>query len=207
VLAAKKPVSLTLPVPGGAKDGRTVLPLDLARLFGDQRLGRFLVLRANYRNQQYEPWQACAMTQISDLGLTVKTGPQSGLIWVTNLAEARAWPGADLELRDGSGRVLWSGRSGPDGLASLPGLEKLFRDGRPDRRLFVAARAAGQMALWPLDWQDSLSNWRWPLEAYNQYEAEKAAREPNHWLLNALPLYRPGETAKFKLIARQGRGD
>ena len=204
-LEAAEPARLVIPVPGGAKDGRQVLPLDLDRLFGDRRLGRFLVVRARYKDQENR--QTCALAQISDLGLTVKTGPESGLIWVTNLAEARAWPGADLELRDGAGRVLWRGRSGPDGLAPLPGLEKLFREGRPDRRLFAVARAGGQMVLWPLDWQDSLSNWRWPVEAYGLYAAENAAREPNYWLLNALPLYRPGETAKFKLIVRQGRGD
>ena len=206
-LQALRPVSMIIPVPDGARDGRQILPLDLARLFGGNRLGHFLVIRAGYRNQENEPRQICALAQISDLGLTVKTGPESGLIWVTDLAEARAWPGADLELLDGAGNSLWRGQSSPDGLAPLPGLEELFPDGRRDRRLFVTARAGGQMVLWPLDWQDSLANWRWPVEAYNHYEAEKAAQEPNHWLLNALPLYRPGETAKFKLIARQGRGD
>ncbi|MDR2934937.1 MAG: hypothetical protein LBV70_03540, partial [Candidatus Adiutrix sp.] len=204
---AEEPATLRLPVPGGAKDGRRTLVLDLAQLFGDRRQGSFLVIRARYEDLEKTPRQVCALAQISDLGLTVKTGPESGLIWATNLAEARAWPNASLELRDGAGRSLWRGQSGQDGLAQLPGLEKLFRDGRPDRRLFVVAKAEGQMVLWPLDWQGSLSNWNWPLEAYSLHEAERAAREPNLWLLNALPLYRPGETAKFKVIARQGRGE
>jgi len=207
VLKGLKPATMRLPVPGGARHGLRSQVLDLAQLFGDRRLGRFLVVRARYVDLENAPRQVCAMTQVADLGLTVKTGPESGLIWVTNLASARAWPYVNLELRNGAGQALWRGQSGPDGLASLPGLKTLLRGGRPDRRLFVVARAEGQMALWPLDWQGSLSNWNWPVEAYSLYETEKAALEPNHWLLNALPLYRPGETAKFKLITRQGRGE
>ena len=207
-LKGLKPEVLTLPVPGAAFNGRTAMKVDLAGLFGRDLKGRFLYVRSewevpgqnpdeNYRDQTF------AMALVSDIGLAIKIGPEASLIWTSDLARGRSWPEVELELRDAENQLLWSGKSDEDGLARLPGSAEIRPKAHSDS-LFVVARAAGQMSLWNADWNDGLEIWRWNIgtgEALNSEPQEK------NWLLSALPLYKPGETAKFKVIARQQNGD
>ncbi|MDR0881941.1 MAG: hypothetical protein LBP55_05305 [Candidatus Adiutrix sp.] len=199
---------VTLPVPEGAVNGQVALPLDLKEMFGDEFQGRFLYLRSTWAR----PGQAdqtrghtYTMVQVSDLGLAIKAGSASSLIWTTNLARGQSWAGVELELLDPAGRRLWSGRSDAQGLATLPGAAEILKElADQDPSLFVVARAAGQMVLWNVNWDDGLENWRWNLD----YGSALSREETNtNWLLSALPLYKPGETAKFKIIARQGQDD
>ncbi len=215
------PKTVTLPVPRGARDGRTVVALDLKKLFGEDIRDRFLYLRSAWTttdsDNESRQHHSFRMIQVSDLGLAVKVGPASSLIWVTDLAKGTAWPGVDLELRDAEGRQLWSGRSDASGLAELPGTRALVKQlAGQEPNIFVVARAAGretgddarsagpQMALWNVNWNDGLETWRWNVEYGDALGRETAE---SNWLLNALPLYKPGETAKFKIIARESDGE
>lgn len=210
-LKRQKPVTVTLPVPAEAKNGPYIVPLDLKQIFGDRLIGHLLLVRAGWKVQdgaQMRKRQTFALVQFSDLGLAVKTGHSSSLVWVTDLVKGEARPEVDLEVRNSDGRVLWSGRSDEHGLAEAPGADTLLK-GRAsgegdDSGLFVIARADGQMALWNVNWNDGLETWRWNVETRDALSGEP---EESSWLLNALPLYKPGETAKFKIIARQNQGD
>lgn len=207
-LAGIKPHRMTLEIPNGAKNGRVILPLDLAGLFEGRIKGNLLFVKSSWKEtsgKETHERSTFALTQISDIGLAVKVGPAASLIWTTDLVKGQSWGGVELELRDSEARLLWSGESDEDGLARLPGTTEIMSklDG-DDSGLFVVAKAGEQMALWNVNWNDGLENWRWNV----QYEdALSRGRGGDHWLLNALPLYKPGETAKFKIIARENSGD
>lgn len=209
VLKGVRPVVTTLSVPDGARNGPIALPLNLKVLFGDKYRGHFLYLRSTWEatgsDQKSHERHTFAMVQVSDIGLAVKVGPDSSLIWTTDLARGRSWPGVELELLDSKGRSVWNGRSDEDGLAALPGsrnISDLAKGGEPS--FFVVARAEGQMALWNVNWDQGMWTWRWNIDSGNAFSRET---ETEDWLLNALPLYKPGETAKFKIISRQKNGD
>ncbi len=203
-------VKMTVPVPDGAKNGPTVVPVDLAKLFGDRLKDHFLYVKAAWsardeNDGQMRAHQTFALVQVSDIGLAVKVGPESALIWTTNLAGGTSWSGVDLELRGPDGRMLWSGRSDENGLAVLPGVAELAQKmAGSDLSLFVVARTEGQMSLWNVSWDEGLETWRWNLTTGEPLDR---GPEADHWLLSALPLYKPGETAKFKIIARETQGD
>ena len=205
-LADLKPVTATLDVPGQAKNGRVGLTVDLKELFGDKLKNSFLYLRSAWtvpsEDSQEPPRDrhTFALLQVSDLGLAVKAGAAKSLIWVTDLVKGRSLSGVALDVRDQTGRVLWSGHSDEQGLATLPGTVELLRQSvRSDPHLFVVARTKEQMALWSVNWNDGLETWRWNIDYGDALNSEIDAE---NWLLNALPLYKPGETAKFKIIAR-----
>ncbi|MDR1045010.1 MAG: hypothetical protein LBP33_07825 [Candidatus Adiutrix sp.] len=209
-LANLKPEVLTLAVPDGARHGRTPLTLDLKKIYGDDLSGRLLYLRsawtvpARENAKEYQD-HTYALIQVSDIGLAVKMGPESSLIWTSHLGRGQSWAGVALDLRDQSGRLLWSGQSDAQGLAELPGALEILREAGPDRpNLFVVARAEGQMSLWNVNWNDGLETWRWDLNTGDPLGRDE---DQSSWLLNSLPLYKPGETAKFKIIARQRQGD
>lgn len=204
-LKAKK---MKIEIPGGAKNGRVIMPVDLTDLFEGQTRGNVLYVEGKWSetfNGETKERSTFALTQISDIGLAIKVGPASSLIWSTNLAKGEAWPDVALELRDATGQLIWSGQTDESGLAKLPGTADLDPQVRSHNGgLFVVARAEDQMALWNVNWNDGLETWRW-----NMVTADALARDQgaSNWLLNALPLYKPGETAKFKIIARKNSGE
>ncbi|MDR1920180.1 MAG: hypothetical protein LBS31_00315, partial [Candidatus Adiutrix sp.] len=201
-LADVRPARLALRPPGGAKDGAALLPLDLARLFGDKLHGRLLYVRSNWKKGSSNGFDN-TLIQITDIGLALKVGPASSLLWITNMPKGSAWAGAEAELRGPDGTLLWQGLSDENGLARMPGAQELAEKAPGARNFFVTARAEGQMALWNVNWNDGLEPWRWNIN----YADHFAAAADDHWLLSALPIYRPGETARFKIIARQNQGD
>jgi|GEM_PF-1620292 len=209
ILPQPSPVGTIVTLPEGARNGQISVPVDLKLLFGDQYKGKFLYLRTTWpvtgSDNKTRERHTFAMAQVADIGLAVKVGPDSSLIWATDLAKGQAWAGVELELLDAEGRRLWQGRSGDDGLAALPGSRDILdRAKGSDSNLFVAARAEGQMALWNINWNEGLETWRWNVDFGPAINRENPA---DNWLLNALPLYKPGETAKFKIIARRVKGD
>lgn len=208
-LSQSSPVSATLTVPEGARNGQVSLPVDLKSLFGDHYKERFLYLRSTWKvtgsDKKVRDRHTFAMVQVSDIGLAVKVGPDSSLVWATDLAKGEAWPGVELEILDAGGRQIWQGLSGEDGLAALPGSRELLNQIKgDDANLFVIARAAGQMALWNVNWNEGLETWRWNVD-FREPMSRESTEE--NWLLNALPLYKPGETIKFKIISRRAQGD
>ena len=205
-LAKLKPFQVALDVPGRAKNGPVGMAVDLEALFGEKMKGSLLYLRSAWKvpvspdREEERERHTFALVQVSDIGLAIKAGASSSVIWTTNLVKGQSWPSVNLEVRDQTGVVLWSGHSDENGLAHLPGTVELLRQSvRSDPRLFVVARAAGQMALWSVNWNDGLETWRWNIDFGDALTSEP---ETSTWLLNALPLYKPGETAKFKIIAR-----
>lgn len=62
--------------------------------------------------------------QLNNIGITAKYSAENIVIWTTSLDNAKPVV-ADLEIRDSSGKVLWTGRSGSDGAAQAPGWSAL----------------------------------------------------------------------------------
>lgn len=207
-LERKSPFLQTIKIPGAAKNGPVIVPVDLEELFGDERLGHLLFVRIKYKapDGRGEPRdrQTYALVQISDIGLGLKVGASSSLAWVTRLDKGEGRPEADLTLLDRNGKALWSGKSGEHGLAELPGLETLADKYKyNERQFFLAARAEGQMSIWSLGWDDGLESWRWNINTADPVRG----RSSENWLLSALPLYKPGEKVRLKIIAREREGD
>ncbi|MGL4207956.1 MAG: alpha-2-macroglobulin family protein [Candidatus Adiutrix sp.] len=118
------------------------------------------------------------------------------------MSKGERWGGVSLEMRALNGEILWQGQSDENGLAHAPGLASLPQANLTARDIFVVAHAQGQMALWNLAWNSGFEPWR-----FNMNYAHLGQSPPqSHWLLSALPLYRPGDTAKLKIIARENDG-
>ncbi len=207
-LQTRRPeASLLLPVPGGAKDGPQTLAVDLKQMFGKKIHGHLLLLKSTWysHNGDNIPRDTFSLLQVSDLGLALKAGASSSLAWVTDLVRGQAQPGAELLLLNAEGEVIFKGLSDNQGLVRLPGSRVLLEAAGEKGELFAAAVSQGQMSLWNMAWNEGLENWRWDLPSANPL-TKQAAREEN-WLLSALPLYKPGERAKLKIIARTVQDD
>ncbi len=128
--------------------------------------------------------------QITDLGLTVKMGRESGLAWVTGLSDGRAVAGAELSLYGEKTGKLWQGTTDDAGLASLPGRDKL-----PVKETLYLKAAKGKDA-----YVQALDAGSSDLSDHN---ALPDADKPwSAHVLAQLPLYQPGQTVRFTLHTR-----
>jgi uncharacterized protein YfaS (alpha-2-macroglobulin family) len=215
----KKPKVLTFNPPKGAVNGPINMGLDLVALFGEEAQGKVLVV--SIPSQQQQNYQTFSIFQITDLGLTVKMGRTSGLAWTTDLTTGLGKEGVDVEIISLLGTSLWKGKSGPEGLVELPGgdelnkiIENLVLDsetelGNSSLSLFVVATdtsgSQDQMIFWNLAWTMGFDRWSVPLDGTDQWPL--GPNPLQGYLLTSQPIYKPGETANIKIIAREADGD
>jgi uncharacterized protein YfaS (alpha-2-macroglobulin family) len=145
--------------------------------------------------------------QVTDLALTVKAGALGTLAWVTRLSDGRSVSGATVKALDCAGRVLWTGETGEDGLAFLPGagvlrvlMTRSCRVSELPLALHFAAAKDGERVFWSLDWDGAFGRktvgiW-WTGSPFDPGRLDCS-------LVHSRPVYRTGDNAEFKMIARR----
>jgi uncharacterized protein YfaS (alpha-2-macroglobulin family) len=195
-------VPLTLDLSAQRNASRTA-PLPLRDLLAGKGTTLF-ALRATAPGLKHE---ARVVGELTDLAVHAKLGAASGAVWVTRLSDGKPVPEADLALYDRTGAQLWTGKTGPDGLAPVPGLAVLVPAEHGGRWAgetpfaLVSARVGDDLGV-------TLSTWAGGLDP-------SAFEMPTDWegqdaraLGGVFPergIYRPGETVHLKGIARLRR--
>jgi uncharacterized protein YfaS (alpha-2-macroglobulin family) len=101
-----------------------------------------------------------ASALVTNLAAHLKRGAESSLVWVTSLDKGRPVDKARVAVRDCAGKVLWSGVTGPDGVAHIR--QELARAGCGDN-LFVSARSGEDFTFTLSTWQKGIEPWRFQL--------------------------------------------
>ena len=83
------------------------------------------------------------LANVTDLGVLLKAGTSSGLVWVTSMSTGKPVAGASVQIYSPRGKVVWSGSSDERGLAMLPGTTRLL--GQPGPADEAEARGDGQL--------------------------------------------------------------
>jgi hypothetical protein len=136
-------------------------------------------------------WQPSRLLMIvSRLNLTLKQGETEALVWATDLASGQVVPGLSVSLQSESA-TLAEGRTGQDGVfkAEFP---------RQDiwNPFFVFAGEGDQFAAVLNRWNQGISPWEFNLSA--QFFSQPYAG----YFYTDKPIYRPGQTVRFKGILR-----
>jgi hypothetical protein len=140
-----------------------------------------------------------ALIQISDIGVTTKTSPESVLVWTTSLATAEPLPSVQVSLRTEEGKVLWTDVTDNSGIALGPGLDS-FGASKP--RVLIAKRGEELSFL-------DLESWRTSIEPYRfglNYDWDARAAEVRGFIFTERGVYRPGESVHVKGYLRYDRG-
>ncbi|MGQ0595535.1 MAG: MG2 domain-containing protein [Gammaproteobacteria bacterium] len=150
------------------------------------------------------PFHAQTAVLVTNLGVHLKLGRESSLVWVTSLDHGRPVAGAEVVVSDCEGKVYFEGKTGEDGIVRIA--ETLPRTGSlpeclPWRRaFFVTARSGEDQSFAMSDWSQGISPWRFNLPTAS-YTA------PN--LVSTVfdrTLVRAGETVHMKHFARRHLG-
>ena len=195
-------------------------PLDLAQLCGGTQRGVVLaeVSSAKLKTVANRPWneppQQYLLANTTDLGLVVKAGKQSGLVWVVQLQSGKPQAGAQVQVVGKDGKTTFAAKTDTNGLVRLPGIEALLpkpvKSGaiklREDEAsvgslddLLITASTADDFAITAGNWSDGIAPWRFGVNY--AWRGEDAV--VRGLLFTDRGMYRPGETAHFKGIVRE----
>jgi uncharacterized protein YfaS (alpha-2-macroglobulin family) len=186
------------------------VPLDLQKYITGRLTGGLIFF--DLSSPQMARWQrgrlyhSIAAVQVTDIGLTVKWGRMGTLIWTTSLSAGTPLPGVSVEIRNRQNQVLWRGVTGQGGLIRAPGLAKLklgikgvYRRWKHGPAVYLLAVKGDDLAFLGSNWRRGLEPWEFNIPAAG---IETPAPMMVH-AFSQLPLYRPGETVRFKAIVRK----
>ena len=162
-----------------------------------------------------EPARQRILVNVTDIGLVVKTGVESGLVWAVGLHDGKALAGADARVFAATGVATAHGKTDSVGLWRLPGsatllgpaeknkdvalLEGADRQTRGTGDLLFVVSRGDDFAVTMGDWNQGLYPWSFGVP----YSWNGAKSTKRGVLFTDRGIYRPGETAHFKGIIRE----
>ena len=215
-----------VPKPGGGKAFEVVgIPLKEPGLYvvemESQILGSALLGESadSQGPLQKHPVYVPTATLVTNLGVHLKRGRESSLVWVTALDKAKPVRDASVSITDCAGKQIWSGKTDAHGIAhiskSLPDQSHLpscpftpdkdnYYDSPQLRALdgiregmFVFAKKDGDMSFVHSSWNEGIETWRFGLPS-GSYSGPVIA----HTVFDRT-LVRAGETVHMKHILRK----
>ena len=194
-----------LPVPALTKvlptnigrNKRSRFGIDLQEALGHRKSG-FVFLQARGPDSEWHK----ALVNVTKLALTVKSSPDSTLVWATFLKTGAPVRGAKIELRGEDSHVLASGVTDSDGIFSAPGWRGLGitewkRWQRP--KLWVFGQIGNEFTAITTAWRGGLDPWRFNVS----YDDHPRPFRHDGIAFTERGVYRPGETVCAKGILRE----
>ncbi|MBI5243753.1 MAG: hypothetical protein HY922_08735 [Elusimicrobia bacterium] len=180
-----------------ARTKKARLGVSLGDALGGKSSG-FVFLQA--QGPDYE-WHK-ALVNVTNFAVTVKSSPDSTLVWATFLRTGAPVKGAKIELRGEDGRLLRAGATDPSGIYSGPGwkglgIKEWKRWQRP--KLWVFASIGNEFAALTTAWRGALAPWRFNVS----YDDHPRPFRHEGIVFTERGVYRPGETVYAKGILRE----
>jgi uncharacterized protein YfaS (alpha-2-macroglobulin family) len=159
-----------------------------------------------------------SLASVTDLGLLAKVGNASSLVWVVRLSTGEPVAGATVKIRDLTGKVRFTGKTGADGVAEAPGAAKLvglhprgetnaageseeegedWADYRA-RRVIVTAQAGDDLGVLDTNWNNGVQIWNFGVPE----DRRGGTVRVRGFLHSDRGLYRPGDTVHLRGLAR-----
>lgn len=141
------------------------------------------------------------LDNITDLGLSFKTAPDSTLLWVTRLKDGKPAADVAVELRLADNRSAWTGRTDKSGLAHAPGWRALgiksWDGSNENPRLYAIAYSVNGDAVMGNE-SAGIEPWRFGID----YAWKPEERHHRGLVFTDRGLYKPGEEVKIKAVLR-----
>jgi uncharacterized protein YfaS (alpha-2-macroglobulin family) len=138
---------------------------------------------------------------VTNMAAHFKHGALSSLVWVTSLDKGTPVGGAQVQVRDCAGKLLWRGATDGSGVARIR--QELGRSRCKDGSGYFVSAASGEDFTFTLsDWQQGIENWRFNLPT--------GSRDEDSRIVAAVfdrTLLRAGETVHMKHFLRRRTQD
>ncbi len=155
------------------------------------------------------------LANVTDMGVLIKTGTASGVVWVTSLATGAPIGGATVSVYTPQGKQVHTGTTTADGLVKIPGTSILKKqearqagedegegedwDSYRSQRLIAVVENGKDLAVVDGNWANGIQLWNFGVTEDRRGGATKI----RGFIQSDRGLYRPGEGVHFKGIARE----
>ncbi|MDX2093332.1 MAG: MG2 domain-containing protein [Kofleriaceae bacterium] len=153
------------------------------------------------------------LANVTDMGVLIKTGTSSGLVWVTSLSSGQPISGARVAVYNPQGKQVWVDMTNADGIMKIPGSALLNKqkpvddeeesfedwDSYRSQRLIAVVEKDNDLAIVDGNWSNGIQIWNFGLPEDRQGGVTKI----RGFIQSDRGLYRPGERVSFKGIARE----
>lgn len=163
----------------------------------------------------YRPYQR-VLANVTDLGLLLKVGEGSGVVWVTQLSDGQPVAGARVTTYTKDGKRTFQGTSDASGLVRLPGRATLLPPskkqddsenegygyyygnyGASAERVIAVVESGDDLAVIDGNWNDGIESWNFNVtRTYGESDIRG-------FIQSDRGIYRPGETVHFKGLVRE----
>ena len=182
------------------------------------------VFLAEVRSDEIEPdtnrgWLAPrrnrVLANVTDMGVLIKTGTASGVVWVTSLASGAPIGGAKVTVYNPAGKQVYADTTTAEGLIKIPGTAILKAqqprqsaeeegeyedwDSYRSQRLIAVVEKGADLAVVDGNWSNGIQLWNFGVTEDRRGGATKI----RGFIQSDRGLYRPGESVHFKGIARE----
>lgn len=183
-------------------DGESDVKVSLAPVLKGQRGLVYLHVEAERIGDNDEPPSAQALVQVTDLGLSVKWGPEETLVWVTSLLDHHPVEGVTVRGLDAAGNTVWNATTDARGMAVGTGR----RDGNdgPSHDARVVVASLGEDVSF-IDLAESRTRSE-PYEFGLSQSWDAQANGLRGIVFTERGVYRAGETVHVKGYVRVERG-
>lgn len=204
LLGEKEGSTFTLPKPGGEREFELVgIPLKEPGFhvveLRSPKLGEALMGKA-------APMYVASGALVTNLGVHLKKGRESSVVWVTTLDTAKPVAGAEVAIVNNSGDILAKGKTDASGLWSA-GAVKYPCSYESDEggygeacEVFAFATSGGDMSFVSSDWSRGIEEYRFNLS--REYIDSQWGPVTAHAVLDR-SLIQAGETLHFKTFLRE----
>jgi len=154
------------------------------------------------------------LANVTDMGVLIKTGTSSGIVWVTSLATGAPIAGAKVTVFNPAGKQVYADTTTADGLIKIPG-SALLKAQKPkqdpeandyedwdsyrSQRLIAVVENGKDLAVVDGNWANGIQLWNFGVTEDRRGGATKI----RGFIQSDRGLYRPGESVHFKGIARE----
>jgi uncharacterized protein YfaS (alpha-2-macroglobulin family) len=160
------------------------------------------------------------LANVTDLGVLIKVGPASGIVWVTSLASGDPVPGAKVTVYTPTGTQVAVGTSDKDGLVRIPGsaiakaqasvddADEELADGEEEyedwdsyrsQRLIAVVEKADDLAIVDGNWANGIQIWNFGVAEERRGNKTRI----RGFIQSDRGIYRPGEQVHFKGLVRE----
>ena len=145
-----------------------------------------------------------SLALVTNLGVHLKLGRESSLVWVTALDSGKPVKGAQVSIRDCAGNTHWTGSTDAEGIAKIDAALPAFQD-RPacdwnSRGLVAVAQLGQDTGLVSSNWNDGIATWQFGLPSPSNPVPRLTTTVFDR------SLFRVGETVHMKHIMRRHTG-
>ncbi|HEY4182337.1 MAG TPA: MG2 domain-containing protein [Kofleriaceae bacterium] len=163
----------------------------------------------------WQPRRNRVLANVTDMGVMIKAGTSSGLVWVTSLSSGQPIGGAKVTVYNSNGKQVYTDTSNADGIVKVPGSALLKAqnkttsttdteaaedwDNYRSQRLIAVVEKADDVAVVDGNWANGIQIWNFGVPE----DRTGGVTKVRGFIQSDRGLYRPGESVHFKGIARE----